>query len=259
MRKLLCAWVALFSSVTTMAHAAPIDLSGFQINGDAQVQGSEIRLTDSSNSQRGSAFSQDAVALSPNGFRAMFELSIGRPGNSGADGIVFVMHNSALGPTALGVGGGGIGYRGIGNSIAVEFDTWNNGFIDLWSENHVGINVNGSTFSRRRANPGFDLDSANFFAWVEYDGTSLDVSVSQSATQPGTTLLSYTTDLSQLGGEAYIGFTASTGGARAEHRVRSFDFEVLATVPLPAGGVMLLTGLGALMVRRRVARTRASS
>lgn len=40
----------------------------------------------------------------------------------GGDGFAFVIQNQA--PTALGHGGMELGYGGIQNSIAVEFDSW---------------------------------------------------------------------------------------------------------------------------------------
>ena len=43
---------------------------------------------------------------------------------AGAEGFAFVIHNSALKQAALGEGSSGMGYKGIENSVAVEFDTW---------------------------------------------------------------------------------------------------------------------------------------
>jgi hypothetical protein len=45
----------------------------------------------------------------------------------GGDGLAFVIHRDANGSAALGEGGSGLGFAGIGSGIAVEFDAWYNG------------------------------------------------------------------------------------------------------------------------------------
>lgn len=60
---------------------------------------------------------------------------------AGADGFAFVVHAAPEGSAALGTGAAGLGYAGIANGVAVEFDTWYNtepGFDDLPVE-HVTI------------------------------------------------------------------------------------------------------------------------
>ena len=44
----------------------------------------------------------------------------------GADGFAFVLHGDSNATATLGAGGEGMGYAGIRNAIAVEFDTWYN-------------------------------------------------------------------------------------------------------------------------------------
>lgn len=44
----------------------------------------------------------------------------------GGDGFAFVLQRDPNGTAALGAGGRGLGYEGIANSVAVEFDTWFN-------------------------------------------------------------------------------------------------------------------------------------
>ena len=232
------------------ASAATVDLTTQQLNGNAAVAGTAVNLTTNSNSQRGSVFTNTATAISAaTTFSASFNFTISSPGGSGADGLAFVVQNSAAGNTALGGNGAGMGYQGIGQSVIVEFDTWQNG-IDNGSENHVGINTNGVLGSLTQADPGFDLDAVTATAWVDYDGTTLSVATSTSGVRPATDLLSQVIDLSGIvGSQAFFGFTAATGGANAQHTINSFDLEV-AAVPLPAGlpllgfGMLMLGGLG---------------
>jgi len=62
----------------------------------------------------------------------------------GADGFAFVIQGSS--PVAIGKGGQNIGYGGIHNSLAVEFDTYFN-YEELEPyDNHVSIHSRGSDF-----------------------------------------------------------------------------------------------------------------
>ena len=45
---------------------------------------------------------------------------------AGGDGFAFVLHGDVAGASALGGGGGGLGYSGLLNALVVEFDTWYN-------------------------------------------------------------------------------------------------------------------------------------
>jgi len=45
---------------------------------------------------------------------------------NGGDGFAFVIHSDSMGSSALGGDGEQLGYGGIANSIAIEFDTWTN-------------------------------------------------------------------------------------------------------------------------------------
>lgn len=247
---------ALFLS--TAAYAAPVTLSDMNLNGSSAMDGSSLVLTPSLNSQNGSAYVDSAYAVGVSTtFSAAFELGFSLNGGGGADGIAFVVHNDSSGANQLGVSGGGLGYQGIAPSVVVEFDTWSNGGIDDSSNNHVGIALNGNVDSVTQADPGFTIENqTSLFAWVDYDGTNLEVFVNTSNSKPGTNLLSYAVDLfGTVGSQAYFGFTGSTGGARSKQQVNSFDLEVSAPpVPLPAALPMLATGfalMGGLGLRRR--------
>ncbi|MGB7846594.1 MAG: L-type lectin-domain containing protein [Candidatus Acidiferrum sp.] len=63
-----------------------------------------------------------------NGFSTTFTFQITAPAGIGsADGIAFVVQNDPTGTSALGGGGGGIGFAGLTESFAIEFDTFCNG------------------------------------------------------------------------------------------------------------------------------------
>uniref|UniRef100_A0A7S2RZZ2 Fibronectin type-III domain-containing protein n=1 Tax=Rhizochromulina marina TaxID=1034831 RepID=A0A7S2RZZ2_9STRA len=59
----------------------------------------------------------------------------------GGDGLAFVIQ--AQSPLALGAGGAGLGYTGIHNSLAVEFDTYFNEELLEPYENHIAVHTRG--------------------------------------------------------------------------------------------------------------------
>ena len=42
----------------------------------------------------------------------------------GGDGFAFVMHGDDTGTSAIGEPGNSLGFGGINNALAIEFDTW---------------------------------------------------------------------------------------------------------------------------------------
>lgn len=213
------------------------DLSNFALNGVTRNIGNPVvvggtpvlRLTNNFN-QNGSAFYTTPVAVSADGapvsFSSHFQFRISNPRNTGADGLAFLVANS---PNQIGGAGGGIGYTGINPSLAVEFDTWNNGGIDGNSDNHVGINLNGDLSSVVRYVPPTSLENgAVKYVWIDYDGPArrLEVRLAESPARPASPQLTHTVDLPALLGRpnGFFGFTSGTGGAAADHDILSWSF-----------------------------------
>ena len=266
------AYLALFASA---AHAQTFVFtdfsspSGLTLNGSATTtagavasDGTVLRLTPANYYQAGSAFSTTLVPLNDASsfstaftFRITSSGGIGDADGAGADGIAFVVQ-----PLANNVGGvgGGIGYAGITSSLAVEFDTYNNGGIDDNDGNHVGIDENGDLNSvlltpvSTRFNNG-----ALWYAWIDYNGatTDLQVRLSQTSTRPTDPLLeSNSIDLSSILGQnsAYVGFTSGTGAGYGNHDIVSWQFnntykpiDNVGGVP-DGGSTTLLLGIGLL-------------
>lgn len=267
-------FLALLVGVCTSGRAAIIQFSdfssteGLQLNGEAvavsATEGRVLRLTPSDPSlKRGSVFWENAVDVTV--FNSFFTFSITTPkigpkdtdGEQGADGFAFVVQSGVDGPASLGSVGDGLGYKGVQPSAAVEFDFWQN-VTDAPnhdpSSNHLGILVNGvvdhgagSPWTAHVASP-FD-DAGLWYAWVDYDGTTLQVRVNQTGEYPAQPNLSRPLDLSSILGQptAYVGFAAATGSGLAEQRLVSWTY-----VPEPASMTMLLI----LMVAMRHVRHR---
>lgn len=255
-------------AATVFSYADFSSTSGLQLNGDASAVGGALRVTPSATGQSGSVFSTSKVSLASNAsFSTRFQFRFSNPffsdaqGNVGADGLVFALQTNS---NTAGGAGYGIGYVGLGNSVGIEFDTWNNGAGDGWSSNHVGFNVDGDIDSVALT-PVTEADMNNgqiWNAWIDYNGSNhlLEVRLSQSGTRPTDALLSYTYDIaSALGSsEAYVGFTSGTGGGGANHDVLNWtmadSFAPMGSVPEPASLALVavgLAGVGAARHRRR--------
>ncbi len=229
----------------------------------ATKNGGILQLTDnnlpSPDYQIGSAYSSSTVNLSSFNASFSFQFSGTAPYGS-ADGLVFVIKNS--GSKTSGGDGGGLGYgtistgsgsyTGIPNSIGIEFDNWINYEVSDPSGNHFGIDKNGNVTSLATVNvsPAFN-GNGPWYAWVDYNGSNLSVSVNTTNLKPGTPMLTYNIGNLQTiigSSEAVIGFTGSTGGATQTEQVLSLNFANNAIQAVPEPGSLALIGVGGMFV-----------
>jgi hypothetical protein len=167
------------------------------------------------------------------GFSTSFEFQITPAAtvpnsNTIADGFAFVIQ-AANGTTpmngtgTLGATGYGmyIGYDGIPNSIAIEFDTYQNSQYADPVGAHVGIQSNGTAANSPAHNSSANLggpvqvafaDGNIHNATITYDGVN-----TLSVFVDGNFVVSASVTLNSLlsldgGTSAYLGFTAATGG-----------------------------------------------
>ena len=267
--------VAAAQAATIFSFANFASCTGLQLNGDAACTSNVLRLTPAATGQSGSAFSTTQVQLGGGAtFSTFFSFQMSASGGigdgdgAGADGIVFVVQ-----PVANNVGGagGGIGYAGIPTSLGVEFDTFFNGGNDA-DGNHVGVDLNGSVVSVAAVAVAPRFNDGNvWFAWIDYDGTTLEIRVGQSPDRPLVPTLSYVVDLAAVLGttQAFVGFTSGTGSGFANHDILTWQlndvFEpigvVSQTVQVPTLSTLALAALillvalaGTLSRRGRAAR-----
>ncbi len=210
--------------------------SGLSLNGRAAVIAGALRLASNAANQAGSAYITNAVPIGPNtSFSTRFVYRIHGTAD-GADGLTFCVQ--ANGPNALGVGGSGLGYGGLSQSLAVEIDNYA-GTGDA-NANHVAVLSNGDVATHLATyTPAWDLENAaSQTAWVEYDGPANQLRVFLAASnvvqRPAVPVITLSVDLPALvGGQAWFGFTGATGGQFNNHDIESWTLSVNA-LALPA-------------------------
>ena len=161
---------------------------------------------------------------------------------TGADGFAFVIQNENS--DALGGGGGGIGYAGLNQFVAIEFDTWDNGAgvgEDDPNGNHIdvrlrGVNAfasaNGFGSSLGRSSQIPDLsDGSEHNVVIRYDGSRLEVFIDNLNTPAVSTLVDLRTALGLASGRAYVGLTSASGTAAAQ-KLEVSNWEFTPRVPL---------------------------
>lgn len=209
------------------------NLNLFNTIGDAASENGKLELTKLETYSKGALWTKNKMDVG-RGFVSTFSFRFANGycndphdiTNPGADGLAFVIQNSTF--DAIGTTGGGLGYHGIPNSLAVEFDTYKNTYDS--SEFHVAIQTNNqsqntsqhspsSTLAITENVPSMKADGTIYYAKVEYNYTDknrlkvylgTDMNFSQPILDVYYVFLE---NILTLDGKAaaYVGFTSSTG------------------------------------------------
>jgi hypothetical protein len=221
-------------SIISAPAAKTVNLSrgfssaGMQLNGDADLDGTSLRLTNGELLGAASAFY--GVPLDIQSFTSYFTFQLTNPD---ADGFTFAIQN--IGPTAVGSFGAALGYGGIAKSVAIKFDLHDNAGE---GPNSTGVFSGGATPTSPSVNltgTGINLHSGDpVLAQVAYDGVHLTLTLTDAVTL-ATWSDSFAIDIaSKVGGSmAYVGFTGGTGSQSATQEILSWTYVAAAPVALP--------------------------
>jgi len=256
--------------------------AGLTFVGSATTSGNQLQLTPADYSQAGAAYSTSPVTLGANAtFSTTFQFQFTSPGGwvgSPADGITFVL---AASPSGLGTGGGALGYGGVGNSVAIEFDTYDNtpDVNDANSSNHIAILENGVVGPTSDINlvNAYNVPVCNFnpatpdtaagcmsngdiwTATIGYNGSNLNVTVQDGSAPAFTVYSGLGIDIASLIGTsaAFVGFTAGTGGGFEQQNILNWQLAndtslgPTSSVPEPATLALVGCGIVGIAVTRR--------
>jgi hypothetical protein len=208
------------------------EVGELRLVGDAVRVVSDVRVTPSSSRlQAGAAWlvSKQTVAA---GFQTSFQFQISGVVQNPGDGFAFVIQNESN--SALGSEASGNGYKGMGNSVAVEFDTTYHDYEEDPVPQHIAVHTLGAAdnTAHERASIGsaetpIDLaDGQVHTVTIEYSPGILNVYLDGDENP----VLSVEIDLAATirldDGAAWVGFTASTEpGFRENHDILSWTFE----------------------------------
>jgi hypothetical protein len=214
--------------------------AGMTYNGSAKLLGGNVQLTDQGTNEAGSAWYSTAVSVQK--FSTTFTFN---EAQAQADGMCFVIQNNLA--TALGGNGGYLGYQGIGNSVAVKFDIYNNAGEGADSTGLFTGGVSPYTPATDLSSSGITLSSGDTMkVTLSYDGTTLTETILDTVTN-ATKTLTYTVNIPAAVGSstAFVGFTGGTGGLTATQTVTSWSYSTSSsggTTPPPAGSISYTSG-----------------
>jgi hypothetical protein len=228
------------------------NVKGLALNGRTFLMDKYLRLTDADRYRIGTVWYDETVPVL-DGFSTEFKFRFTSGNNfqcedgsePGADGIAFVIQNA--GKAAIGYAGGGLGYEGMRNSLAIEFDTYSNDSTQIEqyfdpNGNHVAVNSNGInentskhfphvTLGIRKLNFTIRTDSTFYYAKIVYSLKDSNLIVYLDTNKNTTNEVLRINNFKignylelDRGYRAYVGFTSATGCAVENHDIYSWSF-----------------------------------
>ncbi len=204
-------------------------VAGLTLNGSAvNTDDTRLQLTTGGTYQASSVFYNTPTNIQAFSTTFAFQLS-----NAVADGFTFTMQN--VGPTAIGGYGGSLGYGpnpttgttgGIGKSVAIKFDFYNNAGEGADS---TGLYVNGAAPTV----PAIDMTSSGILLIsgdtinvnMTYDGVNLVLTLTDIVVNKTFTHTFPINIPATIGSNvAYIGFTGGSGGQSSSQKILSWTF-----------------------------------
>lgn len=208
------------------------DGTGFQINnnasGAASISAGTLNLTTNVGSQASSVFNQTAQNIG--NFAASFTYTDVTTG--GADGFAFVLQNDPRGATALGDGGGALGYGGaapITPSAAVTFNLYSGNGGSKAGITFGGANRYASTGSVDITN-GQPVNVTVSYAPVSGNNGVISTKLTQGANTFNLRPQAFNISALAGGNTGFVGFTGGTGGVASTQTISNFAYTTGAAI-----------------------------
>jgi hypothetical protein len=194
-----------------------------------------LRLTPAIDGQTGAAWYAAEKQFVGGAFSTTFQFQLDDFFDSpsgGSDGFTFAIHNEV--PSFLGGGGSSLAYNRLSASLVVEFDTFANAGLGDPSGSHISVHTNGTgnnsthesfSLGSFNTNPILD-DGAVHTAKLDYQPGVLSIYLDNLTTPVLTVSVDLAEKLGLVGGQAWVGFTAATGGGWETHDILNWNFDV---------------------------------
>jgi hypothetical protein len=230
--------LAVLLTTALMPSHAFAQISGFNtlnytLNGGATINNNVLAITDGGGSEARSAFFNTKQVVT--GFVAQFTYQeIGGP----IHGATFAIQNAGL--NAVGAPDNGLGYQGIGSSIAYEMSL-SFGGTAVYTNGAVGGNGGYNSNSPVNLSSGHPILVNLQYAAGNLLETLTDNTASTTYTHTFTGL-----NIPAIVGanQAFVGFTGGTGGFATPQNISNFTFTPTASSTPEPGCTGLLAGLG---------------
>jgi hypothetical protein len=164
-----------------------------------------------------------------------------------ADGATFSVQNSPAGVVALGAGGGGLGYSGISNSVALEINLYTLQGIALESNGIAYGSDGGAAYAPTGPVSVVSGDPVNFV--LTYANGVMSVAMTDLSTAASYATNYYLGAISNYLGATdlgYVGFSGGTGALVSVQQISDFSFTPVFAPPalavfIPSAGKLLLS------------------
>ena len=259
LRSSLAATGLLCAAVSAQSFSYPDFSSTAQLNllGNSVQAANAVRLTANASGQTGWMWRTTAMPIL-NGFDTTFTFRIlPPPVGTKAEGFAMVIHDDPNGANATGGTVWGMGYGsgannspGIRNSIAIEFDTYLDPFLNDSSANELTIHTRGTNGNNENENwsigrvtpPGNFVNSQVHTARIVYVPGTIEVYVDNMATPVLTRSYDLVTGgnyqsgnpvggIGAVNGTGFAGFCATTGAGTLTEQVDILSWDWASTPP----------------------------
>jgi murein DD-endopeptidase MepM/ murein hydrolase activator NlpD len=212
------------SSGGSPSYGSGFTAAGLTLNGGAAINGTRLRVTDGGKSEARSAFFSTLVNVT--NFTNTFTF---QDTSASADGLCFVIE--ASGPTALGLGGGNLGYAGTTGALSTEslcvaFDLYNN--VTYSEISNTGLFIDGASPAGGAGSAAGSLSFQSgdvMSVQMTYNGATLTMQITDTVTNAKYNT-SFTANIPSVvgGSTAYVGFTGGTGGLTAIQDILTWTY-----------------------------------
>jgi hypothetical protein len=204
-----------------------VDTNGLILKGHAKLKPYALRVCPATNGPGGMWLTNRQNIRA--GFESTFTFQLLNQVNTGGDGLALLIQG-AVAPS-LGNGGGGLGYSGVTNSVAVELDTWDNPEAADPSSRHISVQSRGRAANSEHHDYSLALNSAIpqftdggvHTLRVRYFPGRFDAFIDNLVTPVISLPLDLNEHLYLEGGMAWIGITAAVGFGTQDHDVLSWS------------------------------------